>query len=120
MPHCYPCLLPTPHPQAREIVVGGSKKWTFGISTWKPKSTAKAGDVLVFKWSGFHDVWQMSTVAAYKACDFQAAEQKAPAATGTTYSFTVPSTAAGSILYFACGVPGHCAGKMKVALSVKK
>ncbi|CAI7792198.1 unnamed protein product [Closterium sp. NIES-54] len=106
-------------PEAREIVVGGKKQWTLGVSTWKPTPTVKAGDVLVFQWGAYHDVWQMSNVAAYKGCNFQAASQKAPATLGGKYKFTVPASAKGKVLYFACRVSGHCGSKMKVAISVQ-
>ncbi|CAI5482628.1 unnamed protein product [Closterium sp. Yama58-4] len=114
------CFSAATHAEARDIVVGGKKGWTYGVSGWKPNPTARAGDVLVFKWTGYHDVWLMSGAAAYNNCNFKGAKEKAKVASGKTYRFTVPATARGSTLYFGCQVYGHCGMNMKVAVAVQK
>ncbi|CAI5519092.1 unnamed protein product [Closterium sp. Naga37s-1] len=114
------CSSAATHAEAREVVVGGNKGWTYGVSRWKPTPAARAGDVLVFKWTGYHDVWLMSGAAAYNSCNFNGAKEKAKVASGKTYRFTVPTTARGSTLYFGCQVYGHCGMNMKVAVAVQK
>ncbi|CAI7850143.1 unnamed protein product, partial [Closterium sp. NIES-53] len=99
--------------------VGGTSGWTFQISSWKPNPPAKAGDVLVFKWMGNHDVWQMNGAAAYRGCNFGAAKKLTPQTMGGKYRFKVPNTAKGKTLYFSCSVMSHCQGMMKVAVPVQ-
>ncbi|GJP50249.1 hypothetical protein CLOM_g9388 [Closterium sp. NIES-68] len=105
---------------AANIAVGGTKGWTYGLNTWKPNTPVRAGDVLVFNWKGGHDVWLMKDAPAYKACNFGTAKRKAPMTFGGKYRFPVPVTAKGKTLYFGCGVYGHCAGNMKVAIPIQK
>ncbi|CAI5482654.1 unnamed protein product, partial [Closterium sp. Yama58-4] len=73
------------HAEARDIVVGGKNGWTFQLSTWKPNPPARAGDVLVFKWVGKHDVWRMNGAAAYRTCNFKAATKLTQQTVGGKY-----------------------------------
>ncbi|CAI5954538.1 unnamed protein product [Closterium sp. NIES-65] len=117
-PSTHPC---TPRAQARDIVVGGKNGWTYQLNNWKPNPPARVGDVLVFKWVGKHDVWQMNTPLAYRTCNFRpgAAKKLTGQVTGGKYRFVVPATAKGKTLYFGCSVVYHCEGMMKVAIPVQ-
>ncbi|OEL18201.1 hypothetical protein BAE44_0020780 [Dichanthelium oligosanthes] len=82
-------------------------RWASGISF-------RAGDQLVFKYSpGAHDVVEVSKA------DHDSCSNARPLATFTTGDDTVPLPAGGATRYFICGVPGHCAGGMKLAVRVE-
>ncbi|OEL38594.1 hypothetical protein BAE44_0000387 [Dichanthelium oligosanthes] len=68
----------------------------------------------VFKYSlGAHDVVEVSKA------DHDSCFNSRPLATFTTGDDTVPLPGGGVTRYFICGVPGHCAGGMKLAVRVK-
>ncbi|GJP45528.1 hypothetical protein CLOM_g9368 [Closterium sp. NIES-68] len=110
------------HAEGKVVVVGGWKKaspWQYNVINWKQK-IVRAGDVLVFRWRFLpHDVWIMNTKDAYTNCDFSAATKKTGITVVGTYRYKVPTSAAGTTMYFGCSVPGHCTtGKMKVAIKI--
>ncbi|CAI5961998.1 unnamed protein product [Closterium sp. NIES-64] len=110
--------------EGKKVVVGGKRKaspWQYNVINWK-QPTVKAGDVLVFRWRFLpHDVWVMNSKTAYDNCDFSAGSSTKKTGISVTgkYKFRVPSSAAGTTLYFGCSVSGHClAGKMKAAIKI--
>ncbi|KAJ1267186.1 hypothetical protein BS78_07G037000 [Paspalum vaginatum] len=92
----------------------GSWDLSTNYTLWASGITFRAGDQLVFKYPrGAHDVMEVSK-AGYDACS-----TTAPLATSSTGDDTVALPAAGVTRYFICGVPGHCAGGMKLAVAVE-
>lgn len=80
------------------------------------------GDKLSFKYTTFHNVYLMPSQEAYESCDFSAATELANATYGggegsIPNKYEAVTTATGT-LYFACQIPGHCAGKQKIAVTV--
>ena len=80
------------------------------------------GDKLSFKYTEYHNVYLMPSPEAYESCDFSAATELASATYGggegdTPNKYEAVTTATGT-LYFACQIPGHCAGKQKIAVTV--
>lgn len=72
----------------------------------------RCGNETVFKYSSaMHDVTEVQK-SAYDSCLATNPTQKY-----TDGNTTIPLTAAGT-RYFICGVTGHCAGGMKVAVTV--
>jgi hypothetical protein len=67
--------------------------------------------IAVFEYSASHDVVEVSK-AGYDACS-----ASTPVATYTGGKTTVKLATAGK-RYFICGIPGHCASGMKLAVSV--
>jgi hypothetical protein len=68
----------------------------------------------VFKYArGAHDVLEVSKA------DYDSCSGSSPLATFQTGDDTVPLPAGGVTRYFICGVPGHCAGGMKLAVRVE-
>jgi hypothetical protein len=68
----------------------------------------------VFKYArGAHDVLEVSKA------DYDSCSGSRPLATFQTGDGTVPLLAGGVTRYFICGVPGHCAGGMKLAVRVE-
>jgi hypothetical protein len=68
----------------------------------------------VFKYArGAHDVLEVSKA------DYDSCSGSRPLATFQTGDDTVPLPAGGVTRYFICGVPGHCAGGMKLAVRVE-
>ena len=78
------------------------------------KQTVALNTEVVFKWSGFHNVYELSDKKAFDACDFSKAKALASHNQGP---FTYKASSAG-IVYFACKVGGHCSSKQKLALTV--
>ena len=80
------------------------------------------GDKLSFKYTTYHNVYLMPSQEAYASCDFSAATELANATYGggegsIPNKYEAVTTATGT-LYFACQIPGHCAGKQKIAVTV--
>ena len=80
------------------------------------------GDKLSFKYTTFHNVYLMPSQEAYDSCDFAAATELASATQSggegsSPNKYEAVTTATGT-LYFACQIPGHCAGKQKIAVTV--
>jgi hypothetical protein len=68
----------------------------------------------VFKYArGAHDVLEVSKA------DYDSCSGSRPLAKFHTGDDTVPLPAGGVTRYFICGVPGHCAGGMKLAVRVE-
>ena len=73
---------------------------------------------VIFKWSGWHNVWKFPDKAAFDACDFSRATELAGSSRGP---YTYQASSAG-IVYFGCQVQwfffSNCKAKQKLALSV--
>eukprot|EP01018_Ginkgo_biloba_P039229 Gb_00868 [translate_table: standard] len=98
--------------------VGGSAGWMVPTSnsalytSWASNQTFNVGDRLVFKYiTGTHTVDQV-TKTNYDSCT-----STSPLATYTNGPTTVTLNRTGT-LYFICGIPGHCSGGQKVAVTV--
>lgn len=99
---------------ATSFTVGGKSGWTIGVdyTTWASGNTFKVGDSLVFNYAkGLHTVAEVSA-ADYLAC--AAANALGSDASGAT---TVPLKTGGKH-YFICTITGHCAGGMKLEVTV--
>ncbi|XP_006349438.1 chemocyanin-like [Solanum tuberosum] len=88
--------------------VGDSNGWTFGVSNWPNGKNFKVGDVLVFNYPReIHNVVIVNKVD-YNNCNplgkmFNSGKDVITLKKGTTY--------------FICGVPGHCDGAQKIAIT---
>ncbi|TVU43431.1 hypothetical protein EJB05_09904 [Eragrostis curvula] len=92
----------------------GSWDLRTNYANWASSINFRAGDQLVFKYtSGAHDVLEVSK-ANYDSCS-----GSSPLATFQTGDDTVSLPAGGVTRYFICGVPGHCAAGMKLAVKVE-
>lgn len=99
---------------ATYYTVGGSQEWTLGVnySTWASGKTFAVGDKLVFKYTpGAHSTLVVNK-AAYDSCLLTN-----PLATHTTGNDTITLNST-SATYYICGIPGHCSGGMKLAITV--
>merc|ERR1712032_1026153 len=92
----------------------GKIDWKLGMTSAQMKQTVSLNTEVVFKWSGFHNVYELSDKKAFDACDFSKAKALASHNQGP---FTYKASSAG-IVYFACKVGGHCSSKQKRALTV--
>merc|ERR1719362_2196242 len=88
--------------------------WKLGMTAAQMKQTVSLNTEVVFKWSGFHNVYELSDKKAFDACDFSKAKALA---SHNQSPFTYKASSAG-IVYFACKVGGHCSSKQKLALTV--
>ncbi|CAI6006470.1 unnamed protein product [Closterium sp. NIES-64] len=111
--------------QGKTVVVGGkwrASPWRLNVLYWK-QPTVRPGDFLVFRWRFVpHDVWVMHSRKAFANCDFSAgsATRKTGISFTGKYMYKVPSTAAGSTLYFGSSVLWQCsAWKIKVAIKIR-
>ena len=78
------------------------------------KQTVPLNTKAVFKWSGYHNVYELPDKNAFDACDFSKATKLA---SPDQSPYTYKASSAG-IVYFACEVGGHCSFKQKLALTV--
>ena len=88
--------------------------WKLGMTAAQMKQTVPLNTEVVFKWSGYHNVYELPDKKAFDACDFSKAKELASHKQGP---FTYKASSAG-IVYFACKVGGHCSNKQKLALTV--
>ncbi|XP_011074212.1 blue copper protein [Sesamum indicum] len=98
---------------AAVYTVGDSSGWAMGgdYGSWATDKTFAVGDTLVFNYAPGHTVDEVSA-NDYKTCT--TGNSLSSDSSGAT-SITLKS--AGSH-YFICGVPGHCSGGMKLAITV--
>ncbi|KAL0366380.1 UNVERIFIED_CONTAM: Blue copper protein [Sesamum radiatum] len=98
---------------AAVYTVGDSSGWAMGgdYGSWTTDKTFAVGDTLVFNYAPGHTVDEVSA-NDYKTCT--TGNSLSSDSSGAT-SITLKS--AGSH-YFICGVPGHCSGGMKLAVTV--
>ncbi|KAI3989692.1 hypothetical protein MKX01_009184 [Papaver californicum] len=99
---------------ATDYTVGDTAGWVTNMdyTTWSSSKTFVVGDRLVFNYgSGAHSVAEVSK-SDYEGCS--SANTLASDSSGTTtVSLSKPGTR-----YFICGIPGHCSGGMKLAVTV--
>ncbi|MED6158114.1 hypothetical protein PIB30_029682 [Stylosanthes scabra] len=99
---------------ATVYTVGDTSGWAIGgdYSTWANGKNFVVGDSLVFKYDSGH------TVDEVKEGDYKSCSSGNSISTDSSGSTTIPLKTSGTH-YFICGVPGHCAGGMKLAVTVK-
>uniref|UniRef100_A0A0E0EME6 Phytocyanin domain-containing protein n=1 Tax=Oryza meridionalis TaxID=40149 RepID=A0A0E0EME6_9ORYZ len=99
---------------AATLTVGGNSGWTLGqnYDTWASGQTFAVGDKLVFNFVGAHTVTEVNK-NDYDNC---AVASNSISSTSTSPA-TLDLTTAG-MHYYICAVSGHCAGGMKLAISV--
>ncbi|KAF8669889.1 hypothetical protein HU200_051069 [Digitaria exilis] len=95
----------------------GAPAGSWGLGTnytlWSAGVTFRAGDQLVFKYTrGAHDVLEV-TKADHDACS-----TSSPLVSFSSGNDVVTLVSGGVTRYFICGVPGHCAAGMKLAVTV--
>ncbi|KAL2497875.1 Cupredoxin superfamily protein [Abeliophyllum distichum] len=98
---------------ATDYTVGDSSGWSMGAdySTWTSGKTFAVGDTLVFNYPSGHTVDEVSEK------DYSACSTGNSITTDSSGATTVTLKTAGKH-YFMCGVPGHCSGGMKLAVTV--
>ncbi|KAF9610623.1 hypothetical protein IFM89_023698 [Coptis chinensis] len=99
---------------AVDHTVGDTAGWSTGVdySTWTSGKTFAVGDNLVFQYGGgAHTVEEVSS-SAYSSCS--AVNSLSSDSSGaTSIALKTPGPH-----YFICSVGGHCAGGMKLAVTV--
>ncbi|KAH0452827.1 hypothetical protein IEQ34_017151 [Dendrobium chrysotoxum] len=99
---------------ATVYTVGDTSGWDAGVdySSWTSGKTFAVGDSLAFNYGpGAHTVNEVS------ANDYQSCSTSNYLSTDSSGSTTITLKTAGTH-YFVCGVPGHCVGGMKLAVTV--
>uniref|UniRef100_A0ACD5Z7A9 Uncharacterized protein n=1 Tax=Avena sativa TaxID=4498 RepID=A0ACD5Z7A9_AVESA len=99
---------------ATSFTVGDKSGWTLGVdyTTWASGNTFKVGDNLVFNYAkGQHTVVEVS------AADYLACAAANPLGSDSSGASTVLLKTAGKH-YFICTITGHCAGGMKLEVTV--
>ncbi|KAG8060051.1 hypothetical protein GUJ93_ZPchr0002g26054 [Zizania palustris] len=98
---------------AVDYIVGDSSGWASGVDydSWAKGKTFNVDDSLVFQYSMMHTVAEVSS-ADYSACSASNSIQSY-SDQSTKIALTKPGTR-----YFICGASGHCAGGMKLAVTV--
>ncbi|XP_061371752.1 blue copper protein-like [Gastrolobium bilobum] len=99
---------------ATVYTVGDTSGWAIGAdySTWTSAKTFAVGDSLVFNYGAGH------TVDEVKESDYKSCTTGNSINTDSSGATTIALKTAGTH-YFICAVPGHCAGGMKLAVTVK-
>ncbi|KAL8490414.1 hypothetical protein ACS0TY_025573 [Phlomoides rotata] len=102
-----------PAVDAAVFTVGDASGWSIGAdySTWASDKTFAVGDSIVFNYPAGHTVDEVSA-NDYKTCTTGNA-----IASDSSGATTVTLKTAGAH-YYICGVPGHCGGGMKLAVTV--
>ncbi|XP_051193533.1 chemocyanin [Lolium perenne] len=102
-----------PAAYAVDYTVGDSSGWTGGVdySTWASDKTFNVGDTLVFQYGASHNVAEVGS-ADYSACSSTNSIQSY-SDQDSKIKLTKPGTR-----YFICAAAGHCAGGMKLAVTV--
>ncbi|XP_062078097.1 stellacyanin-like [Humulus lupulus] len=106
---------------ADNYTVGGDMGWTIpplgkvAYSTWAKTKNFDVGDVIVFKWTGNHNVAEVSK-ADYDSCNITNPID------GTIYQTSpvnIPLTSNNNTRYFICTVADHCSNfGQKVTISM--
>ncbi|KAK8580375.1 hypothetical protein V6N13_143482 [Hibiscus sabdariffa] len=99
---------------AKVYTVGDGSGWTTGVdySTWTSGKSFKVGDSLAFNYPSSHTVDEVSS-SDYSSCTVGNA-----ITTDNSGATTIALKKAGTH-YFICGVVGHCATGMKLAVKVE-
>ncbi|CAM0951782.1 unnamed protein product [Alopecurus aequalis] len=99
---------------ATSYTVGDGKGWVIGVdySGWTSGKSFVVGDKLVFTYaSKAHTVTEV-TQSGYSSCSGSNALGNDDSGS-TTVALNTPGTH-----YYICNIPGHCAGGMKLAVTV--
>ena len=113
-----PTLNPNSNPNTSHTTAAPAKTvdWKVGMSEKEQsvalKTDGKKPAVLVFKWSGYHNVFQFKDKNAFLKCDFAGATNL-----GAKSPVTFSTTKAGTY-YFGCEVYGHCKYGQKLMVTV--
>ncbi|MED6155394.1 hypothetical protein PIB30_004826 [Stylosanthes scabra] len=99
---------------ATVYTVGDTSGWAIGgdYSTWASGKNFVVGDSLVFNYGSGH------TVDEVKEGDYKSCSTGNSISTDSSGATTIHLKTSGTH-YFICGVPGHCSGGMKLAVTVK-
>jgi Plastocyanin-like domain len=84
--------------------------WVLYLNQFK---RAIKNDIMLFKWSGHHDLWEFPNKAAFDTCNFSAAVEKC------SDKVQQCSIKMGTVKtrYFGCKESDHCSkGKQKIAI----
>ena len=73
------------------------------------------GDTVTFAWSGYHNVYSVSTQAEFDGCTRTDATELAPSSSGGSYSITLDTP---GTFFYICEVGGHCESGQKLAVTV--
>ncbi|XP_042493709.1 blue copper protein-like [Macadamia integrifolia] len=98
---------------ATSYTVGDTAGWTTNVdySTWTKGKTFAVGDTLVFNYPGGHTVDEVSGTD-YSSCALgNSISTDSSGSTKITLKTTGPH-------YYICGITGHCASGMKLAVTV--
>ena len=109
--HQFNCII---NPISLAKIVQKTIDWKPGMASTETKQTVALGTEVVFKWSGFHNVYKLPDKDAFDACDLSKATKLVSYDQGP---YTYKASSEGSF-YFACGVGIHCAYRQKLALTV--
>ncbi|KAK1258260.1 hypothetical protein QJS04_geneDACA022509 [Acorus gramineus] len=99
---------------ATVYTVGDDSGWSAGVSydDWSSGKSFRVGDSLVFSYgAGVHTLSEVSA-ADYSSCS-TSNSINTDSSGSTTITLKSPGTR-----YFICSVPGHCAGGMKLSVTV--
>ncbi|KAL7259755.1 hypothetical protein ACSBR1_005597 [Camellia fascicularis] len=103
---------------AETYTVGGSLGWQIpsggaaAYTSWAANETFKAGDILVFNWTGTHNVARVYEADFNNCISSNAIDTIQDT---SPYSITLSSD---NTYYFICGVGPHCTLGQKVSISV--
>ncbi|KAL0422110.1 UNVERIFIED_CONTAM: Umecyanin [Sesamum latifolium] len=106
---------------ADTYTVGDALGWTVpplgnvAYRTWADKQDFDLGDNIVFRWSGTHDVVQV-TKEGYDNCTATNTTALSPIQTTSPYTFTLNSTAPH---YFICTIANHCSLGQKLTIQTE-
>ncbi|KAK8971026.1 hypothetical protein KSP40_PGU001197 [Platanthera guangdongensis] len=100
---------------ATDHTVGEGIGWTTGVdySSWSNAIIFSIGDKIVFNYDP-----QKHTVCEVSEEDFQSCSAANPISIDNSGSTNMVITSPG-MHFFICGIPGNCAGSMKVAINVQ-
>ncbi|KAL8040672.1 hypothetical protein ABFX02_10G113000 [Erythranthe guttata] len=102
--------------------VGDSLGWTIppagdiAYRTWAAKEDFELGDSIIFRWSGTHNVVQV-TKEGYENCNATSNLSLSPVQTTSPFTFILNST---TPHYFICTVENHCRLGQKVTIQIRQ
>uniref|UniRef100_A0ACD5Y108 Uncharacterized protein n=1 Tax=Avena sativa TaxID=4498 RepID=A0ACD5Y108_AVESA len=99
---------------ATSYTVGDGKGWVIGVdySGWTSGKSFAVGDKLVFNYAS-----KVHTVTEVSQSDYSSCSGTNALASDDSGATTVTLNTAGTH-YYICNIPGHCAGGMKLAVTV--
>ncbi|KAK4402117.1 Umecyanin [Sesamum angolense] len=106
---------------ADTYTVGDDLGWTIpplgnvAYRTWADKKDFNLGDSIIFRWSGTHDVVQV-TKEGYDNCTATNTTALSPVQTTSPYNFTLNSNGP---YYFICTINNHCSLGQKLTIQTE-